>query len=862
MHPFLTGAAWAGAPEPRRPDELVGRMDVRHALSSHLERLADPVPTPLLVLEGEAGIGKTTLLADLYRRAREGGIGAIWSQGEAIRAISSYAAVRPLVRALLATGTPPAGTPGLLADILQERFDPDPEVEELHPQERLEQRIELIRSWIETVVAARPLLWIIEDAHWVDSASHSIVDALAGAIPGFGVVMTRRPFVGSTPNYRKAPTEEIVLEPMGRNEISQLVALRLGVSSIPESLSGVVQRRAGGNPLFAEEYAGVLLERGEIGVVDGECELRAPVRQLEHATAPPSLERLITSRVDRLDPRDQPTLRAASVLGRRFERWLLKRVSLADDAALDEQIRRLVDAGFFDPVAEDGTLGFRHPAFQEICFELIVTAQKRLLNRRAAEALEEAPEDERERLITRRALHWEQAGENEKALPLLREAADRALQSYANEEAIDLLELVLAARDTSISEDVDLDLARIERDIGLAHASLTRQSEARKHFYRALRACGHPVRAGRQHTLEAMARHTAHRVRRSFTGRGARALQGKERGRALVAAEVIGGLAPVELWLGHGEAYAALAFDSCNLGDLLEPSPVSAGATTALGYLLGMTPLRRFAEPDLRRGLEDATESGDPQLRVMCGVLLGMFLTLNGRAETAIDSLRVASNEGGEPRERTLATPQPVHAGGGATRARRVRGGDGTLRRSRRPGASRRAPRRRLRQCARRPRLPASGSRSGSTGLAFGARWCGRNAPERFEAPALRQSRCAGGELHAEWDGARACSGGGTRGGDTRARRIGHGFLLRRLLRPRGCPRVVDPRARERRRGSRRTRRSGTPPPRPLHQALPRGRAARGATAGPRRARARIDLARSQGLPPRTGGRARLRLGS
>jgi class 3 adenylate cyclase/tetratricopeptide (TPR) repeat protein len=652
VQPWLAGSGWS-ANAPSAVPELVGRPALRRALTAYLARVSegDDRP-PLLVLEGEAGIGKTTVLSDLRRRAQAAGVEVVWSQGEALRARASYAAVRPLVRALLAAAEsevvslPSGWRPGLLSAVLPEQFDPDPSIEALTPQTRLEQLIVLLRGWIARVSSARPLLWIVEDAQWIDSASQSVLGDLAGSLPRLGVVLAQRPY--AAPAFRQTARELLTMEPLERSDTGRVLAARLGIAEVPEPLLEIIQRRAAGNPLFAEELAGVLVERGHVEIVDGQCRLRSPPREIEHVGAPPSLESLITSRVDRLEPAEQLTLKAASVLGRHFDLELLRRVRPdTDDRALAGQLERLLAAGFLDAPNGPGGLAFRHPLFQEITYGLLVHAQRQILHRRAAEALEQAQDGVRGGPLAQLALHWEQAGDPERALPLLTRAADQALEQYANEESIDLYERALQARKiVRETPAVDLELARIQRNVGAAHASLTRHLLARDHFRRAIRACGYAVPDGGSGTLVALARHLGHRARRRLTGHGAATLSGPERELALGAMYAMAGLAAVQLWLGNERAYAHLALQLSNVGDQLEPSAEASGGASSLGYLLGLTPFRRAAERDLHRALATASSLDDREVHVICAVMYGMFLTATGRPAAAIETLRPASDLG------------------------------------------------------------------------------------------------------------------------------------------------------------------------------------------------------------------------
>jgi predicted ATPase len=172
-----------------------------------------------------------------------------------------------------------------------------------------------------SLARATPALFIIEDAHWIDEVSESmLVDFLAVVpqIPSMVLITSRPEYEGALTRVRGA--QSIALAPLGDSDTAALLDQLLGSDPSVGELAAVISERAAGNPFFAEEMVRELVQRGVLTGERGGYVCRADVAEL---TVPATVQAAIEARIDRLTPAAKRTLTAASVIGARFEAELL-----------------------------------------------------------------------------------------------------------------------------------------------------------------------------------------------------------------------------------------------------------------------------------------------------------------------------------------------------------------------------------------------------------------------------------------------------------------------------------------------------------------------------------------------------------
>ena len=250
-----------------------------------------------------------------------------------------------------------------------------------------------------------PAVFVIEDAHWIDEVSESMLAEL------MAVILQTRLLVLITcrPEYHGALTrvlgvQSIALRPLNDAQASALTAELLGADPSLGELAAQVAAHTAGNPFFVEEMVRDLAERGVLHGRPGAYQLRGEVAEVD---VPATLQATLGARIDRLDPTAKQTLHAAAVIGSRFDTELL--TALVDNADVAPLIEaELVNQVRFTARAE---YAFRHPLIRTVAYESQLKSDRGQLHRRLAAAIEQrdpALADENAALI---AEHLEAAGD-------------------------------------------------------------------------------------------------------------------------------------------------------------------------------------------------------------------------------------------------------------------------------------------------------------------------------------------------------------------------------------------------------------------------------------------------------------------
>ena len=291
----------------------------------------------------------------------------------------------------------------LLFDDLLGIADPDAELPKIDPDARRRRLTALVNAAL--LARETPALYVIEDAHWIDEVSESMLAEFFAVIPQTPslVLATYRPeYEGALARVHGAQT--IALAPLGDSETATLITELLGSDPSVGALGHTIAERAAGNPFFAEEIVRELAERG---VLRGHRGAYVAAAETAEVSVPATLQATIAARIDRLDPKAKRTLSAAAVIGSRFGTELL--TSLGVEPVVDDLIKaELIDQVRFTPHAE---YVFRHPLTRTVAYESQLKSDRAQLHRRLAVAIEArdpASADENAALI---AEHLEAAGD-------------------------------------------------------------------------------------------------------------------------------------------------------------------------------------------------------------------------------------------------------------------------------------------------------------------------------------------------------------------------------------------------------------------------------------------------------------------
>ena len=422
---------------------LVGRAQELALLRETLSRVVREREPQLLTLVGVPGIGKSRLVYELFQTVESGSSGPVfWRHGRSLPYGEgvTFWALGEIVKAqagiLESDGAEQTGEKLRRA---VERFLSDPadatwverHLRRLVGLERAEgaedRRDESFAAWrrfLECIADERPLVLVFEDLHWADDALLDFVDHLvdwASGVPLL-VVCTARPELltrRSGWGGGKLNSSTILVSPLSDEETATLVHALLGRSAIDAGLQARLLEHAGGNPLYAEEFTRMLLDRPTDAVV------------------PENVYGMVAARLDTLSAEEKELLQHASVVGRVFwlgalgrERWLL-----------EERLHSLVRKGFVTrnrrgSVAGEDEYTFRHALVRDVAYEQIPRAQRAARHEGAAEWIESLgrPEDHAEMLAHHytAALEYARASGQEsgpladRARLVFREAGDRA----------------------------------------------------------------------------------------------------------------------------------------------------------------------------------------------------------------------------------------------------------------------------------------------------------------------------------------------------------------------------------------------------------------------------------------------------
>ncbi len=385
--------ATTGVQHTRSDPKLVGRTWELNTIAAILDEAIAGAGCVIGVL-GPPGIGKSRIVREAAAIADGRGVQVFTTYCESHTSDIAFHAVTGLLRAAL-------GVEGLDAEAaraqLRIRFadadpedlrllddllgiaDPDAEVPDIEGDARRRRLTALVNA--ASLARSDPALYVIEDAHWIDEVSESMLADFFAVIrqtPSMVLITYRPEYRGTLATISGAQT--LSLRPLNTEQTETLIGELLGTDASVHGLAGVIAERADGNPFFAEEIVRDLAERGAVRGTRGSYLLHGDVAD---ATVPATLQAVIASRVDRLSPAAKRTLNTAAVVGSRFSPELL--TALGIDPILDELVAaELIDQIGFTPKIE---YAFRHPLIRAVAYESQLRSDRAELHQRLAAAI-------------------------------------------------------------------------------------------------------------------------------------------------------------------------------------------------------------------------------------------------------------------------------------------------------------------------------------------------------------------------------------------------------------------------------------------------------------------------------------------
>jgi hypothetical protein len=401
----------------RAESTLVGRHWELSAVEGLLERAIDGHGAVVGVV-GAPGIGKSRLVREMAVMAAQRGVEVFSTFCDSQTSQVPFHAVARLLRAATGVeGLDPdaararirAAAPDteaedlLLFDDLLGLADPGVTLPRIDPDARRRRLTALVNA--ASLAGETPALYIIEDAHWIDEVSESMLAEFLAVIPQTPslVLATYRPeYEGALARVHGAQT--IALAPLRDAETAALVSELLGPDPSVGALGQTIAARAAGNPFFAEEIVRELAQRG---VLRGNPGAYLSTADVAEVSVPATLQAAIAARIDRLDPTAKRTLSAAAVVGSRFGLDLL--TVLGVEPAVDDLVAaQLIDQVSFTRQPE---YVFHHPLIRAVAYESQLKSDRAELHQRVAAAIEQREPDSVDENAALVAEHLEAAGD-------------------------------------------------------------------------------------------------------------------------------------------------------------------------------------------------------------------------------------------------------------------------------------------------------------------------------------------------------------------------------------------------------------------------------------------------------------------
>jgi class 3 adenylate cyclase/tetratricopeptide (TPR) repeat protein len=486
---------------------LVGREFERSLLITTFERAATQRSCQLVTIVGEPGVGKTRLCTELLQyieqrpglvRWRQGrclpygeGI-AFWALGEIVKAEcgilesdSPEVALRKLDEAIAPDEPDRAWLKARLAPLVGAGGEPAAQ----------EESFTAWRRFLEGLAAETPTVLVVDDLHWADEPMLAFLEHLADWSTGVPLLLlcTARPELQEkhptwASSVRNAQT--INLAPLSDEETATLIALLLERTVLPGATQQALLDRAGGNPLYAEEFVRLLSDRNLLG------------GSLDDVLLPDSVQALIAARLDTLSAERKGLLQDAAVIGKVFWAGALAAMGERDlrevELALHELVRKeLVRPSRSSSMQGEQEYGFWHLLVRDVCYGQIPRSSRAARHRAAAAWIERQAGDRVDDLSDMLAYHYVQASDlaratgEEQDIPEL-EAAARRYLGLAGERALPI--------------DVDSAEASFARALELTPSDHPERAELLEHWAEAALQQGHIAEA-RAALEEALALH-------------------------------------------------------------------------------------------------------------------------------------------------------------------------------------------------------------------------------------------------------------------------------------------------------------------------------------------------------------------
>ena len=653
--------------------KMIGRHDERAQLNQAMLELSKAGTRSLRIffVEGEPGIGKSRLVEETLSQAKQIGLSILAGTADAIEKSTPYYAWRNVfcqifgvdfngsmqgrretLTAILEDDLLERAS--LLNDILQVDFPPSELTINLEGRVLAENTRALLTNLLDRAAHRTPRLIAIEDAHWMDSASWALlIDISRLAMDTFlMLVITTRPLTGPTSaeaeQIMKLPhTRHIRLERLPAQDTLALVAFKLGVSDLPPAVSALIMERAEGHPFFSEELAYALRDAGILLIEDGRSLLAPGINNLESLDLPETVQGVIISRIDRLTPLQQLTLKVASVIGRVFEYKTLDAVYPVEDerSLLRSSLLTLEKLDITPLESPDPELSyiFKHSITRDVAYDLMLFAQRRQLHKSTAEWYERTHAADLEPYYALLAHHYALAEDSPRAIFYLEKSGHQALSGGAYVEAANFFEEAVHITDQDLKNlnVSNMQRASWEHQLGEAYIGLGMLDRSRKHFEKAAELLGWPSPNQRSALLMRLLLQLGWQATRLIRGKPFR--PAKNPSQTLDAARTHERLAEIYYFAQDRLHLLNSTLHALNLSQKAPPSPELAHAYALACSVATIVGVHSLAERYQERALQTAAQLNHLPAQARVFSRIGYYNIGIGSLKRAIHFLDQAS---------------------------------------------------------------------------------------------------------------------------------------------------------------------------------------------------------------------------
>jgi class 3 adenylate cyclase/tetratricopeptide (TPR) repeat protein len=421
---------------------FVGREEELRLLLSRWERACEGEGQLVLVV-GEAGIGKSRLVAEFHDRIRDTphiwmeSAGEQFFQNTPFHAITEMLSqwlelqggtnrdnrVERLERAMASAGLKPDEAAPLVADLLQLPVADRYQRAAFTPEQKRGRLLAVLTGWTLGAARLQPMVMVVEDLHWLDPSTLELQQLLAeqAAVSPLMLLYTARSEFHQQWPLRSHHTQ-ITLNRLSVRDVQKMIAQVASRHALTRETLNAVVERTSGVPLFVEELTRAVLESGDA---------RPGVRAI-----PESLHDSLMARLDRLGTAKE-VAQLAAVIGAEFSYQLLDAVSSKAEGELQSALAKLTDAELIYPrgIPPDATYQFKHALIRDTAYEALLKSRRRELHRLVARTIDEkfkALSDTQPEVL---AHHWTEAGETDLAITQWSNAGRAAEERNAFHEA-------------------------------------------------------------------------------------------------------------------------------------------------------------------------------------------------------------------------------------------------------------------------------------------------------------------------------------------------------------------------------------------------------------------------------------------